>query len=168
MPVPKPGKDHTEPTGCRPVALAGCLCGALGGVVGTWLVWCLKSGDLMSPVQSGFRSERGANDSLIRLEASFVEGGHVVAVFFDFGRSCDAAWRCGVMRGLRVWDWGIDCRFLWGGFLADRCVRVRVGSTVWAGTGYSTGQHSLYHTVQYQNEQHCKLFGSEDRGFIVR
>ena len=52
------------------------------------LVWYLESNDLISPIQSGFRSERSTNDHLIRLETfirdAFVNREHVVSVFFLF------------------------------------------------------------------------------------
>ena len=40
----------------------------------TRLVWYLESNNLISPVQSGFRSERSTNDSLIRLETFILKG----------------------------------------------------------------------------------------------
>ena len=51
------------------------------------LVWYLESNNLISPVQSGFQSERSTNDNLIRLETfirdAFIKKEHVVAVYFD-------------------------------------------------------------------------------------
>ena len=55
------------------------------------LVWYLESNNLISPIQSGFRSERCTNDNLVRLETfirdAFVAKEHVVAVFFRLGKS---------------------------------------------------------------------------------
>ena len=52
------------------------------------LVWYLESNNLISPVQSGFRSERCTNGNFVRLETfirdAFVAKEHVVAVFFDW------------------------------------------------------------------------------------
>ena len=54
------------------------------------LVWYLESNYLISPIQSGFRSDRSTNDHLIRLETfirdAFVNREHVVSVFFDLER----------------------------------------------------------------------------------
>ena len=143
MPVPGPGEGHTEPAGCRPMALAGCLCEALGRVISTRLIWYLESNNLVSPVQSGFRSGRGAGDSLIGLETfirdAFVGRERVVAVFFDLERACDAAWRCGVLRGLHELGLGGGLPVFIGGFLADRRVRVRVGSALSGRFGRARG-----------------------------
>ena len=50
------------------------------------LVWYLESKNLITPIQSGFRSERSTSDHFIRLETfirdAFVNRDHAVAVFF--------------------------------------------------------------------------------------
>ena len=93
IPVPKPGKDHTEPNNYRPIALTSCLCKTLERMINVRLVWYLESNNLISPVQSGFRSERCTNDNLVRLETfirdAFVAKEHVVAVFFDLEKAYD-------------------------------------------------------------------------------
>ena len=52
------------------------------------LVWYLEINNLISPVQSGFRSEQSTNDRFIRLETfirdAFVKKEHVVAVFLTW------------------------------------------------------------------------------------
>ena len=68
IPIPKPGKNHTEPTNYRPIALTSCLCKTLERMINARLVWYLEIINLISPVQSGFRSERSTNDNLVRLE----------------------------------------------------------------------------------------------------
>ena len=88
IPIPKPGKDHTEPTNYRSIALTSCLCKTLERMINARLVWYLEINNLISPaVQSGFRSERSTNDNLVRLETfirdAFVKKEHVVTVFFD-------------------------------------------------------------------------------------
>ena len=42
IPVPKPGKDHTEPTNYRPIALTTCLCKTLERMINTRLVLVLR------------------------------------------------------------------------------------------------------------------------------
>ena len=52
------------------------------------LVWYLEINNLISPVQSGFRSERSTNDNLVRLETfirdAFVKKEHVVLCFLTW------------------------------------------------------------------------------------
>ena len=93
IPVPKPGKDHTEPNNYRPIALTSCLCKTLERMINVRLVWYLESNNLISSVQSVFRSERCTNDNLVRLETfirdAFVAKEHVVAVFFDLEKALE-------------------------------------------------------------------------------
>ena len=136
IPVPKPGKDHTEPTNYRPIALrlTSCLCKTLERMINTRLVWYLESNNLISPVQSGFRSERSTNDNLIRLETfirdAFIKKEHVVAVFFDLEKAYDNTWRYGILRDLH--ELGLKGRLpvFIKSFLADSCMQVPVGSTL--------------------------------------
>ena len=134
IPIPKPGKDHAEPNSYRPIALTSCLCKTLERMINVRLVWYLESNNLISPVQSGFRSERSTNDNLVRLETfirdAFVAKEHVVAVFFDLEKAYDTTWRHGIMRDLH--DLGIRGRLATfiENFLADRWIQVRVGSTL--------------------------------------
>ena len=134
IPIPKPGKDHAEPNSYRPIALTSCLCNTLERMINVRLVWYLESNNLISPVQSGFRSERSTNDNLVRLETfirdAFVAKEHVVAVFFDLEKAYDTTWRHGIMRDLH--DLGIRGRLATfiENFLADRWIQVRVGSTL--------------------------------------
>ena len=134
IPIPKPGKDHAEPNSYRPIALTSCLCKTLERMINVRLVWYLESNNLISPVQSGFRSERSTNDNLVRLETfirdAFVAKEHVVAVFFDLEKAYDTTWRHGIMRDLH--DLGIRGRLATfiENFLADRWIQVRDGSTL--------------------------------------
>ena len=134
IPVPKPGKDHTEPTNYRPIALASCFCKTLERMINTRLVWYLESNNLISPVQSGFGSERSTNDNLITLETfirdAFIKKEHVVAVFFDLEKAYDTTWRYGILRDLH--ELGLKGRLpvFIKSFLTDRRMQVRVGSTL--------------------------------------
>ena len=134
IPIPKPGKDHTEPTNFRPIALTSCLCKTLERMINARLVWYLEINNLISPVQSGFRSERSTNDNLVRLETfirdAFVKKEHVVAVFFDLEKAYDTTWKYGILRDLH--ELGVKGRlanFL-ESFLAERSIQVRVGATL--------------------------------------
>ena len=134
IPIPKPGKDHSEPTNYRPIALTSCLCKTLERMINKRLVWYLESNDLISPIQSGFRSKRSTNDHLIRLETfirdAFVNREHVVSVFFDLEKAYDTTWRYGILKDLH--DLGLKGRLplFIQSFLEDRTMQVRVGSTL--------------------------------------
>ena len=155
IPIPKPGKDHAEPTNYRPIALTSCICKTLERMINTRLVWYLEFNNLISPVQSGFRSERSTNDNLVRLETfirdAFVKKEHVVAVFFDLEKAYDTTWKYGILRDLH--EFGVKGRLanFVESFLANRLIQVRVGSTLSDTFGLSQGvpQGSILSTTLF-------------------
>ena len=155
IPIPKPGKDHAEPTNYRPIALTSCICKTLERMINTRLVWYLEFNNLISPVQSGFRSERSTNDNSVRLETfirdAFVKKEHVVAVFFDLEKAYDTTWKYGILRDLH--EFGVKGRLanFVESFLANRSIQVRVGSTLSDTFGLSQGvpQGSILSTTLF-------------------
>ena len=43
IPIPKPGKDKTEATNYRPIALTSCICKTMERMINDRLVWFLES-----------------------------------------------------------------------------------------------------------------------------
>ena len=68
IPIPKPGKDPTNPTNYRPIALTSCICKTMERMINRRLVWYLESNKLLTNVQCGFRSRRSTVDHLVRFE----------------------------------------------------------------------------------------------------
>ena len=103
IPIPKPGKDHAEPTNYRPIALTSCLCKTLERMINKRLVWYLESNNLITKLQSGFRAERSTNDNLVRLETfirdAFIKREHAVAVFFDLEKAYDTVTKMDTLLG---------------------------------------------------------------------
>ncbi|GFO29714.1 Pol-like protein [Plakobranchus ocellatus] len=92
VPIPKPGKDPSDPSNYRPIALTSCLCKTLERMVNDRLVHVLESRSLLSNVQCGFRK-----DHLVRLETfikkAFARKKQVLAVFFELEKAYDTTWR---------------------------------------------------------------------------
>ena len=98
------------------------------------LVWYLEINNLISPVQSSFRSERSTNDNLVRLETficdAFVKKEHVVAGFFTWKKHMIPL---GSMEFYVIYtnsESRADKQFFLESFLAERSIQVRVGSTL--------------------------------------
>ena len=51
IPIPKPGKDSTNPTNYRPIALTSCLCKTLEHMVNNRLVFYLESNQIITPFE---------------------------------------------------------------------------------------------------------------------
>ena len=134
IPVPKPGKDHTDPSNYRPIALTSCVCKTMERMINDRLVWFLESNNLLTNIQCGFRQGRSTIDHLVRFETfirdGFIKNEHVVSVFFDLEKAYDTTWKYGILKDLS--DMGLRGRLpiFISEFLSDRNFKVRVGSTL--------------------------------------
>ena len=68
IPIPKHGKDNTDPSNYRQIALTSCLCKTLERMINTCLIWFLESNGLITNFLCGLRSKRSTVDHLVRLE----------------------------------------------------------------------------------------------------
>ena len=66
--IPKPGKDHWEPSNFRPIALTSCLCKTMERMINAHLMWFLESQGLLSEKQCSFRKNHSTLDHLIHFE----------------------------------------------------------------------------------------------------
>ena len=134
IPIPKPGKDNTNPNNYRPIALTSCICKTLERMINERLVWYLEKNNIITEFQSGFRHQRSTNDHLVRLETfireAFIKKEHLVAVFFDLEKAYDTTWKYGIMNDLH--EIGLKGRLpiFVQNFLSNREFKVRVGSTL--------------------------------------
>ncbi|GFV50298.1 putative RNA-directed DNA polymerase from transposon X-element [Trichonephila clavipes] len=97
LPFPKPGKDPTSANNYHPIALTSCLSKLMERIVSARLMFHLKSHNLLSPLQSGFRKSRSTTDNLLWLETSireaFVKKQYNISVFCDIKKAYDMSWR---------------------------------------------------------------------------
>ena len=96
IPIPKPGKDNTDQSNCRPIALISCLCKTLERMINSSLIWFLERIGLITNFQSCFRSKRSTVDHLVHLETfvreAFIKKEHLTVVFFDLEKAYDTTW----------------------------------------------------------------------------
>ena len=104
IPIIKPGKDPSNPSNYRPIALTNCLCKLLEKIVNNRLTYYLETNNLISPLQSGFRKGRSTTDNILLLETSirnaFLRRNHLVSIFFDLNKAYDRTWRYGIISDL--------------------------------------------------------------------
>ena len=92
-PIPKPGKDLTDPTSYRPISLLSCVGKVAEKMVNSRLTWFLEKEHKYSPTQSGFRPGKSTEDPLVKIEhkirSTLVNRKISVAVFFDLKSAFD-------------------------------------------------------------------------------
>ena len=134
IPIPKLGKDATNPSNYRPIALTSCICKTFERMVNCRLVWYLEYHAILTPHQSGFRKNRSTIDQIIKLESAvreaFIKGEHMVAIYFDLEKAYDTTWKYGIMKDL--YDAGLRGRMprFISNFLTGRKFSVSVGGTL--------------------------------------
>ena len=131
--IPKPNKDHTNPTNYRPIALTSCLRKTMERMIHNRLNFYLESNNIISEHQSGSRKNRSTTDQLVQLELyirnAFVKKQHVVAIFSDLEKAYDTTWKNGILRRIhKIGLKGNLLKFI-SNFLSNRCFKVKVGSS---------------------------------------
>ena len=133
IPLPKPGKDPSNPSSYRPIALTSCICKTMERMINKRLVWYLESNKIITKYQCGFRKARCTTDHLIRLEAylrdAFLKGEHVVSVFFDLEKAYDTTWKHGILQDLHEAGLRGNMPIFIENFLKGRKFACRIGST---------------------------------------
>ena len=133
IPIPKPGKDPTNSTNYRPIALTSCICKTMERMINRRLVWYLESHSLLTNLQSEFRSRRSTVDHLVRFETfcreAFIHNQHLVSVFFDLEKAYDTTWKYGIMKDFHGFGLLAHLPIFIAHFLKHRSFKVRVGST---------------------------------------
>jgi len=130
-PIPKPGRDHTDPLNFRPISLLSCAGKLMERMVYDRLYWLAESHDWMSPFQSGFRRSRSTTQPLIRLvqdaQDAFAAHEEVAAAFLDLTKAYDTVWHDALIYKLH--RKGIRGRLLcwFRDFLTRRRCVVRIG-----------------------------------------
>ena len=134
IPIPKPGKDASDPNNYRPIALTSCLCKTMERMVYERLLWQLEMSGALSSFQCGFRKNRSTADHLVRFETfirnAFINNEQVVAVLFDLEKAYDTTWKHGILLDLQEIGFKGNLPTFVSNFLSDRIFKVRIGTTL--------------------------------------
>ena len=129
--IAKPGKDQSNPQSYRPISLTNCLCKLLEKIINVRLIWFLEYNNLITNLQSGFRSNRSTTDNIIQLETAIQKSlhnkQHFIAVFFDLQKAYDTAWKFGIIKKIHEYGLRGNLPIFLRNFLSNRCIKVRVG-----------------------------------------
>ena len=104
IPIPKPGKDHSELSNCRPIALTSCVCETIERMINSRIAWFLESNGLLSNIKYRFRQGKSTVDYLVRFETfiriAVAKKEHAVSIFFYLEKAYDTTWKYGILKDL--------------------------------------------------------------------
>jgi len=134
VPIPKPGKDHSNPLNYRPISLTSVLCKTMERMVNNRLVDYLTSVGHFGLKQCGGMKGRSTLDHLVRMDEAirraFANREHLVSIYFDLEKAYDTTWRHGILKDL--FELGLRGRILQfiANFLENRFFRVRLNGSL--------------------------------------
>ena len=136
IPIPKPNKDHSDPTNYKPIAVTSCVCKLFEKIINNRLQQYLAHNKLLTNVQCGYRKTQSTVDHLIRLN-TFIRQGmadnkHTVAVMFDLEKAYDKAWRYEMLKDMQSLRLRGSLPEYIKEFLRDRTFKVSIN---WAQSG---------------------------------
>ena len=147
VPIPKKGKDKTDPNSYRPISLLSCTSKLMERIVNTRLVWHLEKKWLLIPQQAGFRKHMSTEDQVAHIaqeiEDAFQEGQHTLAVWVDMEKAFDKVWHDGLR--LKMLKAGVGGKmFHWiSHLLANRQLASSCKATPVATRESSTESHKM-------------------------
>ena len=134
IPILKQGKESTNASSYRPIALTSCICKLLERIINRRLVWYLEAKGLIDRCQNGFRRGRSTLDSLAALatdvQDAFRRKQYLFCIFFDLEKAYDTCWKQLIMQQLFKFGLRGELPRIIENFLSDRKFRVRVGDSL--------------------------------------
>ena len=132
IPILKPGKDPTETSSYRPIALISCLSKILEKILNKRLMWYLEKNNLLDKTQCGYRPERSAPDHLVRLtsdiQQAFVTNKYHISIFLDLEKAYDTCWKQVILNQLLNLKINGHLAIYIQNFLDNRSIKVKVGN----------------------------------------
>ncbi len=104
IPIPKPNKDHSNPTNYRPIALSSCLGKILEKILAKRLQsYCIEN-KIFDNLQCAFQINRGCDDVLTTfitdIQLSLDQVSETDVIFTDFSKAYDCVWHDGLQYKL--------------------------------------------------------------------
>jgi len=127
-PIPKPNKNHSNPTNYRPISLLSTVGKLMEKIVASRLTWYLDEYNLLTQHQAGFRPHHNTDELLLRLTqdiwTTIDETDPLYTVFLDISKAFDSVWRNGLEYKL-IHEFHLNGRiYLWiHDFLKNRFSR---------------------------------------------
>ena len=96
IPIPKPGKDRSNPSNYPPISRTSCLCKTLEKMINGRPVEYMEHNKIFSEIQCGFRRYKSTIDHLVRMDTfvrrAFSKDENIISIF-DMEKAYDKTWR---------------------------------------------------------------------------
>jgi len=163
-PIPKPGRDHTDPSSFRPISLLSCVGKIYERLIYARLYHLAETKSQahirethrwISNSQAGFRVHRSTVDQLLRLvqniEDGFAQSDETIAVMLDLSKAYDMIWHDGLLYKLHQLGLRGHLLRVITDFLKNRSCRVRIADVLSSGYSPSCGvpQGSVLSTLLF-------------------
>ena len=134
IPILKSGKDSTDASSYRPIALISCLSKILEKILNKRLMWYLEKHNLIDKTQCGYRQGRSAPDHLVRLtsdiQEAFVNNKYHISIFLDLEKAYDSCWKQLILNQLQKFGINGHLAFYIQNFLDNRSIKVKIGNNL--------------------------------------
>jgi len=119
VPIPKPGKDTSNPTNYRPLLSTA----AFARLLNEWSI-IDSSGTWKETKLSLPHKGRSTTDQLVRLESfvreAFIQKQHAAAIFFHLKKAYDTTWKFAILKDLHNAGLRGQLPLFIASFLSDR------------------------------------------------
>ena len=141
--IPKPMKDHRQPSNFRPISLLNTISKIMERLVLTRILSWLEEHKILAEEQSGFRKSRQTNEQIFRIIqdglTAFNKRQMLGSLFIDIEKAFDKVWINGLLFKLSSYNipnymgkWVSD-------YLTDRSFQVRTGEELSSTRKIETG-----------------------------
>ena len=93
VPIHKPGKNHSNSSHYRPIALTSCICKLFERMINERLIDYLERNKILAHIQCGGRQNRSTPDHLVRMEnevrKAYALNEHLISIYFDLEKAYD-------------------------------------------------------------------------------
>ena len=131
--IPKPGKDHTNPSSYRPISLLSCLSKLFEKCLLTRINPYLRIHNKIPSHQFGFREKHGTIEQVNRItseiRSAFENREYCTAIFLDVSQAFDRVWLEGLTHKIRA-TLPNNTHKLLESYLYDRKFAVRCNSAM--------------------------------------
>ena len=132
IPILKSGKESSDPSSYRPIALISCLSKILEKILNKRLMWFLEKNNLIDRHQCGFRQGRSTTDHLTRLtsdiQEALVNNKYHISIFLDLEKAYDSCWKQVIFNQLMKFNVKGHLAFYIQNFLENRSIKVKLGN----------------------------------------